>query len=112
MKLTFIPQRRDDGLSLSRSGDVLRINGEDFDFSGLPDGSILPGPAVACDWISGEVSRRQGVLHIPIILPLGPNPSKVACFPVDMILSEDGPVMLPVGDAPEVCQNPEEGNEI
>ena len=39
MQITLTPQRRDDTLTLTRSGDVLTINGEAFDFAAIPEGA-------------------------------------------------------------------------
>ena len=60
MLISFAPQRRDDTLTLVKVGDVLTINGEDFNFSGLTDGASLPSDAVDCDWIVGDVARIDG----------------------------------------------------
>ena len=71
MHITLIPQRRDDRLSLSKSGDLLTVNGEDFELSGIPDGAILPREAVACEWLASDIERIDGVLHLSLILPHG-----------------------------------------
>lgn len=94
MHLTFSPMRRDDTLALSRTGDVLTINGEAFDFSALPEGASLPRDAVACDWLAGDVERIGGVLHLSLILPHGANAPRETRFPVP-IMAGDGPVALP-----------------
>ena len=39
MKIILSPMRRDAQLTLSKSGDLLTLNGEAFDFSGLPNGA-------------------------------------------------------------------------
>lgn len=96
MHITLSPMRRDDTLALSRSGDCLTINGEDFDFSLLPDGATLPRDAVACDWLASDVERIGGVIHLTLILPLGAGPSEEAKFPAPVHVTEDGPVTLPV----------------
>lgn len=94
MKITFTPQRRDDELVLSKSGDVLTINGEPFDFSSIPDGASLPREAIACDLIGGDVERIGGLLHVPMILPIGPLARDAERFP-DPITPEDGAITLP-----------------
>ena len=60
MQISFSPMRRDDRPELSVAGDVLTVNGEDFDFSGVPDGATLPRGAVACDWLASDVERTGG----------------------------------------------------
>ncbi len=94
MRISFSPQRRDDALHLVKAGDVLTINGEAFDFSGVPDGATLPKEAVSSDWIAGDVERIGGILIVPLILPLGPEPTEAQCFPAD-IEPADGSVTLP-----------------
>jgi len=95
MKLLFSPQRRDDVLILSKSGDALTVNGVPYDFSQLPDGATLPREAVDCEWICGDVSRINGELEIPILLPHGPDASEAARFPEPMAVTIDGEVVLP-----------------
>lgn len=95
MKIVFSPQRRDDALSLSVAGDVLAINGNALDFSGVPDGATLPRAAVTSDWIAGDVERVGGVLQVPVILPHGDNPSHALAFPEPITTTSDGPVTLP-----------------
>jgi len=95
MKLLFSPQRRDDVLILSKSGDALTVNGTVYDFSPLPDGATLPREAIDCEWVCGDVSRINGELEIPILLPHGPDASEAARFPEPMAVTIDGEVVLP-----------------
>ena len=66
MKITFTPNSRFDALKLSKKGDVLTINGEDFDFSPLPDGYSVPAEST---WILGPVYREIGELCLTIACP-------------------------------------------
>ena len=95
MQITLTPQRRDDTLTLTRSGDVLTINGEAFDFTAIPEGGTLPRDAVACDWLAGDVTRSGGVLHLTLVLPHGANAPQATLFPAALTLTGDGPVALP-----------------
>ena len=95
MNISFTPMRRDDRLDLSLAGDVLTVNGEAFDFSGLPDGATLPRAAVTCDWLASDVERIGGVIHLTLILPHGANAPAGTLFPAP-ITPADGPVTLPV----------------
>jgi len=95
MQITLTPQRRDDTLTLTRSGDVLTINGEAFDFTAIPEGGTLPRDAVACDWLAGDVTRSGGVLHLTLILPHGADAPQETLFPAALTLTGDGPVALP-----------------
>ena len=96
MKLIFSPQRRDDVLILSKSGDALTINGTVYDFTPLTEGATLQKDAIGCEWICGDVSRINGELEIPILLPHGPNASESARFPEPLTVTNDGQVVLPI----------------
>ena len=95
MYITLIPQRRDDTLTASVSGDTITLNGQALDFGPLPDGATLPRAAIACEWVAGDVQRVEGVLHIPLILPHGPDASEAARFPQPIIVTRDGTLELP-----------------
>ena len=95
MHITLNPQRRDDTLTVSKSGDTLTINGIAYDFSVIPDGATLPASAVDCEYITGNVERINGVLHILLILPHGPNPAQEVAFPAPIINPADGVLELP-----------------
>ena len=95
MKITLVPQRRDGGTSISKSGDALTINGATYDFSAIPEGATLPSSAVDCDFITGNVERINGVLQISLVLPHGPNPSQAVAFPEPLINPADGVLELP-----------------
>jgi len=99
MQIKLSPQRRDDALSVTKSGDILTINGEAFDFSALPDGATIEAGIVPCDWIVGPVERIGGTLHLTLLIPHGPNPSQAVAFPEPLINPADGPLVIPF-DAP------------
>lgn len=93
MHISFSPQRRDDTLTLERTGpDRIRINGELFNFGPLADGDTLPYGEVPCEWIVGPVERIGGVVHLTLILPHGPNPTGAQAFPQPIHITEDGPI--------------------
>jgi len=96
MKLIFSPQRRDDVLILSKSGDVLTINGVPYDFSQLPNGATLPKEAIDCEWIVSDVNRVNGEIELTILLPHGANASHEARFPEPINMTNDGQVVLPI----------------
>ena len=95
MRITLNPQRRDATLIVSKHGDTLTINGVAYDFSVIPDGATLPASAVDCEYITGNIERINGVLHISLILPHGPNPSQEVAFPAPIINPPDGVLELP-----------------
>lgn len=104
MQLTLIPVRRDDRLQLSRAGDVLTVQGDVLDFSGLPEGATLPKEAVKCAWLASDVERIDGQIQLSLILPHGPKAPEQSLFPDLMVLTEDGPVALPPHDLQEAAQ--------
>lgn len=95
MIIKLCPQRRDDVLVLSKRSDVLTINGERFDFRALPEGAVLPGSAVDCDFVVGDITRLNGELIITLLLPCGPQATDAANFPLDIFSPPDGNVSLP-----------------
>nr|WP_319484518.1 hypothetical protein [uncultured Cohaesibacter sp.] len=102
MKLTLIPQRRDDALALSLSGNVLTINGDALDLSGIPAGATLPREAVDCEWLASDIERdEEGTLSLSLILPHGfiADPSsdaaKAVLYPAVIEVTKDGEITLP-----------------
>ena len=95
MHITLSPQRRDDSLTVSKQGDTLTINGTAYDFSGITEGATLPASATGCEYLTGDIERISGVLHLTLLLPHGANPSQAACFPAPLINPADGLLELP-----------------
>ena len=95
MRIKFNPQRREDSLTVVKQGDVLVVNGTEFDFSVVPEGATLPADAIDSDLFSGPVERISGELHVVLTLPHGPNPSQAVAFPQPISVVVDGPVELP-----------------
>lgn len=94
MQIKFTPVRHDDRLFLSVVGDVLTINGQAFDFSGVPEGATLPREAVTCDRLASDVERIGGQITLMLILPHGPHAPQETLFPAPVSVT-DGPVPLP-----------------
>lgn len=97
MILTFSPIRMDAGLSLSRKGDCLTVNGEAFDFTALPEGATLPREAIASDWFADDVTRQDGELHLSILLPIRADAGPAARHPDPVTPDGDGRIRLPRG---------------
>lgn len=95
MIINLSPQVRAEKLEVLKSGGKLAINGEEFDFSQLPEGAVLPADAVDCEFIIGDVRRQDGELHLTLLLPISWNASHEACFPEPIVSPEDGPIKLP-----------------
>lgn len=93
--------RCDDRLELSRTNDILTINGEAFDFSSLPDGATIPFGVVPNEWIAGPVTRIAGELHLVLLLPHGPDPQHAEAFPQPVVITTNGPITLPITIAGE-----------
>lgn len=106
MYITLSLVRADESLIVSREGDTLRLNGETFDFSQLPEGATLPEGAIVSDWIAGPVSRINGELHLTLRLPHGPNPSRAVAFPDSIHITEDGPIPLPFDPPVGIVEEP------
>jgi hypothetical protein len=102
MQIILSPIRAETPLTLHRAGDVLTVNGEAFDLSGIPEGATLPREAVACDWLASDITRRGGSLQMTILLPHGANAPEETRHPAPLELTSDGPVALPPYDAEEV----------
>ena len=107
MKIKLNPQRRDDQITVIKSGDTLTINGEAFDLSVIPEGATLPADAISSDYFSGPVERINGVLHLTLTLPHGANPVEAVAFPEDIINPPDGEIVLPKNPEPVVEEQPE-----
>lgn len=96
MIINFSPIRMDETLQVSLKGDIITLNGEDFDFSPIPEGATLPSKAVKSNWITGDIKRSYGVIELTLILPHGSNAPETTRFPEPMKVYGDGVVMIPV----------------
>lgn len=97
MKISLSPVRSDESQPIIlKSGDILTINGEAFDFTGVTEGATLPSDAIVSDWIIGSVSRTAGQLELTIKLPHGANAPESTRFPLPIINPADGLLELPV----------------
>ncbi|AXQ49222.1 hypothetical protein ACLPJF_07635 [Pseudomonas vlassakiae] len=106
--IVFSPVRTDEQLVMSRSGDVLTLNGENFDFSPLLEGATLPREAILSDWFPGDVSRAGGILSLTVRLPHGPYAPEETRFPEPITIEVDGVVKLPPYGQPPEIDEPEE----
>lgn len=110
MQINLSPQRRDDALALTKAGDILTINGNQFDFSTLPNGATIEAGIVPCEWIVGAVERVGGEIHLTLILPHGPNPSQVVAFPAAISNPPDGVIALPFDPQAIIEEDPYVGS--
>jgi hypothetical protein len=100
MRINLSPQRRDDALEVIKTGDVLTVNGEDFDLSPIGDGDTLPASAITSEWFLDKAERINGELVLTLILPNPWNYSPEQAFPAPLEV-QDGPVVFP-GPLPEL----------
>lgn len=108
MQINWTPIRRHDALIISKIGDALTINGEQFDFGPLPDGATLPREAVACDWLASNVERIGGEISLTLYLPHGADAPEETRFPQPLAVDADGavPVPPPGNTEPELEEEP------
>jgi len=82
-------------LQVSVQGDVLTINGEDYDLSPLPEGGELPSEAIPGEVFAGPIKREGGMIEVALRFPVAPVASEAARFPEPIIVTNDGPVEMP-----------------
>jgi hypothetical protein len=95
LQISFSPIRCDESISLALEGDALIINGETFDFAGLPEGASMTCAEVACRWLVSDVLRSNGQICLTLILPHGANAPHETLFPAPITVSTNGPIKLP-----------------
>lgn len=95
MHINLSPQYRGDQLTISKSGDAITINGKPLDLSAVPDGASLPADAIDSEWIVGPVERKDGELHLTVLLPHGKDAPEAQRFPQPITVTQDGEVTLP-----------------
>lgn len=95
MKINLSPQRRDDTLTVVKAVNKLTVNGEEFDFSFMSDGDVIPQSAIDSAWFAGPVTNTAGELELTLVLPLGANPTPEQSFPAPLLNVPDGPVVFP-----------------
>jgi hypothetical protein len=101
MKINLAPIRMDEQLEVKVNGDSIWLNGEEFDFSPLPDGAILPHGAIDSKWFVGKVYRINGQIELTILLPHGSNAPHETRFPNPITVTTDGVVDLPPYNIPQ-----------
>jgi hypothetical protein len=95
MIIKLSPNRCSGTLAVTRSGSILTVNGETFDFSQMGDGDTLPRSAINSEWFADDVSKNSGELTLTLLLPLPAYYSQEQAFPVDLVNVPDGPVVFP-----------------
>lgn len=110
MKIKLWADLVDWPLEASVDGDVIAINGEAIDLSGIPEGYRLPGSAVGNKFFveTEFVSRIDGVLSFTLRLPVQWDSPEGLRNPVaPLVLSvRSGPVNFPDTSPPVVEVEP------
>lgn len=105
MKIKLWPDLIDGPLEASVNGDVLTLNGEEFDFSPLEDGFRLPGRAVNNRFFveTEYVERRGKTLYLTLRLPVHfDSPEEYRNPPEPLVIdARSGPVKFPDTSPPE-----------
>lgn len=86
------------------TGQVITVNGEDFDFGIVPAGYTLPRGSVDSPWFeNSEVIRdHDGNLIVTMRFPYPEGAGEDMRFPTPINVTEDGPLDLPTYTPPEV----------
>ncbi|VVN87706.1 hypothetical protein PS718_01628 [Pseudomonas fluorescens] len=95
MRIILSPQRRDENFTVIKAGDKLTVMGEEFDFSPIGNGDVLPASAVSSMWFLDKIERVEGELVLTLLFPNPLNYSPEQAFPVDLVNVPDGPVAFP-----------------
>lgn len=99
MRIILTPQRRDDFIVLTKSGETLTINNDVLDFSillpldgVLPDYETNPDATPIHQYVLGAV-RKAGKLSVTVLSPHGPNPDEEEGFPTIISDTKTGKVL-------------------
>lgn len=95
MIIQLSPIRSDRSLLLEKTGDILTINGEPFDFSVIPDEGLLSNDAITSDFIISDVERKNGEIELTLLCPHSSDATEAQRFPEPITVTEDGEVQLP-----------------
>lgn len=99
MLIKLSPVRMDANIQIAKLGDMIVVDGQNFDFTQLPEGAALPAEAIASEHFAGPVERNNGELCLTLRLPHGPNPPKHVAFPEPIYVLADGLISLPGSEA-------------
>jgi len=96
MLIHLSPQFSSERLSVVVTGEVVTLNGEDFDFTPLEPGGSLPLEALNSPWFVRDVQRDStGELVLTLLFPHATDAPYDSRFPQPISVTGDGPVSLP-----------------
>ena len=98
MILNLSPMRRDYRVSVAVHGDVLSVDGIDYDFSAVVEGVPVPQEEIGCEWLVGDVVRKNGEIELTLILSHGARAPQETLFPAPIHATTDGNIALPPYD--------------
>lgn len=104
MRISFVPQRREERLSVEVKGDKIRINGSLLNFGPVKEGDVIERGSVPCEWIASEVTRKDGEIELTLILPFRYGAGKDVTNPAPVFVMSEGAVFIP-GQEEEVSEN-------
>lgn len=99
MIINLRPVQMDETLVVSKLGDILTINGEQYDFSALPNGATIEEGSIPCPWIVRDVDRIDGQIVLTLLMPFRGLPPRHVRFPAPIIDPPDGEIVLPTSEA-------------
>ena len=95
-EISLKPQVGAEGtLSVSVTGDVITICGDDLDLSAMEDGDLLEYGTIDSAWVATKVTKDVGVIRIGLLFPCLRGAPEAALFPELILVTADGPVTLP-----------------
>lgn len=123
MKITLFPSLDMPPLFASVNGDILTINGEDIDLSGIPDGYRLPATAVKNKFFlegsNDYVTRIGKTLYFSLRLPVYPDsPEEYRNPPEPIVIDarsgpvkfpDTSPLVIPATELPDIREGKENG---
>ena len=121
MKIKLWPDLVDWPLEASVSGNIITINGENIDLSGIPDGFRLLGSAIGNRFFveSEFVERNCDTLHLTLRLPVVWDSPEQHRNPAEQLILDvqSGPVKFPdtsppEPEVPEMIPDPEQITEM
>jgi hypothetical protein len=108
MLINLSPIFEGERITVSTAGDVVTINGVNFDFTPLEIGGSIPATAVDPSRFVGEISRDSaGNLVMYLLYGHALDASEEARYPLPITTAGDGPVELPDPESPPPDLNPE-----
>ncbi|SLN69926.1 hypothetical protein ROG8370_03313 [Roseovarius gaetbuli] len=95
MHISFSPVRADHTLAVAYNNETITLNGALYDFQDIPEGEALSQDVLECEHIVTDVVRQDGVIHLTLVLPHGPDAATEVLFPTPVTVTGSGNLVLP-----------------